>query len=296
MGKHITFKRPSLGNGGAQSLKSFALCAGLAAALAGVFWYGGMRAEPSSPSPEPEPFLSSPLLEAMRHRDRAAFARELDRLPSIDAVDADGMTAVLAVACCGDIEDLKSILTRNPDIHCAQRARGTPLMAVLMRGDAAATRLLLQRGADPCGVMGSGDCPLLAAIRGGSEECLEMIVESVRRRGGDLFPPGLRESPLSYAASDDGQMPMLRRLLAAGVDPNRAGANGELPLITALVSDAPSAATLLLNAGADVDLPDGRGRIARTLPGSDPRLAVASRRSREASRALADARPGHPGL
>jgi ankyrin repeat protein len=135
--------------------------------------------------------------------------------------------------------------------------------------------LLLQRGADPCRLVPDGDCALLAAIRGGSEECIEIIVTAVERRGGDLFPPGMLENPLSCAASDDAQEPVIRRLLAAGVDPNRAGANGQLPLITALLSDSPRSAVLLLRAGANADLPDGRGRIARALTGSDGRLAAA---------------------
>jgi ankyrin repeat protein len=159
-------------------------------------------------------------------------------------------------------------------VNRAQRGRGTPLVAVLMRRDAASARLLLQNGADVCRLLPDGDCALLAAIRGGSEECIEIVLAAQSRRGGNLFPPGMLENPLNCAASDDAQAPVLRRLLAAGVDPNRAGANGQLPLITALLSGSQRSAALLLGAGANADVPDGRGRIARALAGSDARLAM----------------------
>jgi ankyrin repeat protein len=112
-------------------------------------------------------------------------------------------------------------------------------------------------------------------MRGGSEECVEMVVAAVEQRGGDLFPPGTRENPLNSAALDDAGAPVIRRLLAAGVDPNRAGTNGELPLVTALLSGSPRSAALLLSAGADADLPDGRGRTARGLAAGDRRLDAA---------------------
>jgi ankyrin repeat protein len=216
--------------------------------------------------------MSSALLLAMLHRDQAAFVRELDRLPSIDATDAEGMTVLLTAASCGDVDDLKCVLARGPDLNRAQWSRGTPLMAAVSRGDADAARLLLHAGADPRRLSARGDSPLLAAMCGGSEECVEMVVAAVERRGGDLFPPGVRENPLNIAACDDAGAPVIRRLLAAGVDPNRAGANGQLPLVTALLSGSPRAAALLLSAGADSDLPDGRGRTARGLAGGDRRL------------------------
>jgi ankyrin repeat protein len=269
MGEDTVSKGTRVGRG-AQSLKSFSLCTLLLTALAGVFWYGGTRAE----SP-PQPFLSSPLVQAMHSRDRAALVRELDRLPSVDTPDEEGMTALLTAACCGDVEDLKCVLARGPDLNRVQRAYGSPLMAVLVRRDAAAARLLLQRGADPGRLAPDGDCALLAAIRGGSDECIDLIVAAVQRRGDDLFPPGMLENPLSCAASDDDQTPVIRRLLAMGVDPNRAGSNGQLPLVTALLCNAPRSASLLLGAGANPDLPDGRGRVARALAATDGRLAAA---------------------
>jgi hypothetical protein len=291
MGNDRVFKNTRMGGGdsgaAAQSLKTFALCMALAAALMAVFWYGGMQAESSSP----EPFLSSELLRAMRHRDRAAFIRELDRLPSVNAPDAEGMTALLTVACCGgDVEDLTSVLARGADVNRAHWVRGTPLMAILMRRDAAATRLLLRNGADAGQLVRNGDCPLLAAIRGGSEECINLTLAAQARGGAELFPPGMLDNPLNCAASDDAQEPVLRRLLAAGVDPNRPGANGQLPLVTALLTGSERSAALLLSAGANVDLPDGRGRIARALTESDGRLATAYPPNHSGPGARADAR------
>jgi ankyrin repeat protein len=262
----------SFSGDGPQSVKVFTLCIAIAVALGWIIWYGTTRDE----STTPQPFLSSPLLQAVRHRDRAAFIRELDRLPSVDAYDREGMTALLTVACCGKIDDLRDVLARKPDVNCANRGRGTPLMAVLWKGDAAAARLLLGSGADPRRVVWGGDCALLAAVRSGSEECVELTLAALGASPDDLFPSGLLENPLNGAVLDDTQEPILQRLLATGIDPNRAGANGQLPLVTAILARSHRSTSLLLRAGASADLPDGRGRMARSLMASDSRLAVAA--------------------
>jgi ankyrin repeat protein len=272
MGKNTVFFRTTISGFVPQSIKTFAVCIALAASLAGIFWYGDTRTGST-----PEPFLSSPLVRALRHRDHAAFVRELDRLPSIDTTDHEGMTALLTVACCGDLDALRCVLERKPNLDCVNRGRGTPLMAVLSRGDADAARLLLRSGADLRILVDGGDCALLSAIRGGSDECVAVVLDAASDSPGDLFLPGMVESPLNCAASDDAQEPMTRRLLAAGVDPNRAGANGQLPLVTAILSGSPRSAALLLRAGANADLPDGRGRIARGLAGREGCLATAFR-------------------
>jgi hypothetical protein len=67
-------------------------------------------------------------------------------------------------------------------------------------------------------------------------------------------------------------------------------------LITALLAGSSRSAALLLGVGANADLPDGRGRIARTLAGSDARLAVAYPPGISAPNAHADGETGQPPL
>jgi ankyrin repeat protein len=276
MGRNITVANMVAGRS-AQACKTIALCAGLVASLAGIFWYGCAGA--GSP---PEPFLSSPLLLALRHMDHPAFVREVERLRSIDAPDREGMTALLTVACCGELDDLKYVLSKNPDVNRVHPFRGTPLMAVLMRRDAASAKLLLGNGADVTRVTPWGDTALLAAVRSGSAECVELILQAApaAQHRAALVSPGMLENPLNCAASDDADEPILRRLLAAGFDPNRVGRNGQLPLVTATASGSSRCASLLITAGANPDLPDGRGRIARVLARRvarrDARLAAAN--------------------
>jgi hypothetical protein len=267
----------------AQLLKMVTACGVLAAALGGMVWYGDARGRST-----PDAFRSPPFVDALRHRDWAAFVRAIDQLPSIDTVDAEGITPLLAVVACGDDDELAYLLARGADVNWCHHALGTPLMVAVAKGDVSAARMLLRRGADATRLTSTGDVPLLAAVRGGSAECVRLVLAGGAAR--DLMPPGILANPLDGLDFADGDEELCRLLLAAGVDPNRTGRNGQLPLVSAALMGSHRCVSLLLAAGANPDLPDGRGRTARALPTNDPRIAAALRRAQPA----VAAREGQP--
>jgi ankyrin repeat protein len=175
---------------------------------------------------------------------------------------------------CGDADETEYVLMRGADPNRCQAARGTPLIAALGNADAAKAELLLRYGADPCRVTNSGDTPLLAAVRGGSVACVRLMLS----RGVEPMPPGVRENPLNCASAASAEgLGVIRILLAAGVDPNRAGTNGELPIVSTTLYRSAEAVALLRAAGADPDLPDPKGRTARAAAAGNPALAAALR-------------------
>ncbi len=65
-------------------------------------------------------------------------------------------------------------------------------------------------------------------------------------------------TPLHYAAAD-GDVPVVRRLLASGIHPAARDDDGWTPLHFAAQSSAPEVALILLDAGALIDAPDVHG-------------------------------------
>jgi ankyrin repeat protein len=246
----------------------FALVLVMVAAVLGASWYVECRGAKS-----PEAYLSSPMTVALRHRDLEAFARRIDALASVDERDEDGMTPLLAAIQLDNVPAVAYLLARGADPNQCWRGRRTPLTAAMSCGRVEMARELLRYGAAPGGVTATGDTPLLAATRGGNWEGVQLILD----RHVELMPPGIYENPLICFSSDADQGDSLRRLLAAGVDPNRRGINGKLPLLCAADSNCAPAVAVLLRGGADPAGVDGKGRTAASFAEGRPDVIAALR-------------------
>ncbi|MGE3510682.1 MAG: ankyrin repeat domain-containing protein [Vicinamibacterales bacterium] len=79
------------------------------------------------------------------------------------------------------------------------------------------------------------------------------------------------------AAAQEGDLPAVRTLIAAGVDVNAPRSDGSTPLMWAVHRDDLPMVDLLLKAGAKADLSDEQGVTPLTLAAENGSLAVASR-------------------
>ncbi|RMD78508.1 MAG: hypothetical protein D6809_05650, partial [Gammaproteobacteria bacterium] len=212
------------------------------------------------------------------------------------AAGTDLHQLLLAAAAAGSLEGVRAVLREGADPNAMARSTGyaTPLLAAVEGGSLAVVRALVEAGADPNRIpvgfrawtwTGSllpaavrpaaeaaarGESPLTLALREGREAIALYLLD----QGADpRLANGQAETPLELAAGA-GAVRVLRRLLAAGLDPDghrvaprpfnhvpgNEGLRRDSPLLRAVGQGREEAARLLLEEGADPNLPGLEGR------------------------------------
>ena len=233
----------------------------LLAGFYAIVWYAVSHSAPQPPTS----YLSSEFSAALARGDSRSFLKAAAVLTEVDRTDDEGMTLLMLAVDKSNPDAVAGLLDMGADVNRACPAYGTPLTLALGWGDAKIASLLLCRGAKANVVTREHDTPLLAAARSGSADAVRLILPHVK----EPFPESALENPLNALALETSQLDSLRMLLKAGTDPNRAGRNGELPLVSTAAAGSPEAVALLLRAGAD---PFKRSRY-----GKDAWMAAAQR-------------------
>jgi ankyrin repeat protein len=110
----------------------------------------------------------------------------------------------------------------------------TPLMEVLGRANARMAQFLLEHGARVDIANARGETPLMIAA-GGSVECVRLLLEVLRQRGGAASAggPSARDEKgrtARFEAAAAGEPEIVRLLLAAGAQPNLKDNEGKTAL------------------------------------------------------------------
>lgn len=141
-----------------------------------------------------------------------------------------------------DLKITKLLIAHGADVNAADNGGGTALQVAAYRGNLAVARLLLKAGAD----INEGNCyhggPLPCAILHGQTKMAAFLL----KRGADRH---LQAEALGLAARL-GMLQTVRRLLAAGFDPNSLAWQGRTPLHHARNGKHRTVARALLAAGA----------------------------------------------
>lgn len=170
-----------------------------------------------------------------------------------------GRTPIQAAAEGGHADTVRLLLDLGADVNAAPSPGGgrTALQAAALGGHAALVELLLARGADadaPAARVGGLTALQAAALAGEAA-----VVEILLRHGGggaDVDAPGAvgQSHPggtALHAAAAGGHLGIVRRLLAAGADPNsRAGPRRQTPMQSAHVIGRTDIVDVLVEAGA----------------------------------------------
>jgi ankyrin repeat protein len=224
---------------------------------------------------------NTPLMYAATYGNAACVRLLLDRGADVNATNSSGASALLRAAF--DYEKLRLLVERGADVNARSALGNTALLlAARTAHSSRSVELLLARGADAAATNRFGSTALMAAVAGGDEQSVRLLL----KHGADVnaqptpdelgFVLGGGRSALMWAAFR-GDLAILKLLLDAGADVNAVGGLGTA-LAQAAWSEQIAAARLLIQRGADVDLAgpkDGYAPLhwAASSENSDPALA-----------------------
>ena len=218
-----------------------------------------------------------PLIEAAKGADWEAVRSLLEQGADVTATAPDGATALHWASYWDDVETTELLIRAGADVSAPNDLGATPLWIASLNGSASMVRILLDAGANPNLALLSGETPTMTAARTGSPR----VVDQLLAAGADPNASATRgQTALMWAASQ-GHADVIGVLLEHGADvhvrsdtwsqvmaipPHSAPANqqdvphgGNTALtFAARVGDLASA-TMLVNAGADVNDADARG-------------------------------------
>jgi len=147
----------------------------------------------------------------------------------------------------GDTQQLYSLLKQGADVNGTmwEGFGYTPLMLAAEAGHADTVRALLNAGASVKTSNDFDDTLLMSAAQGGHTETVKV-----------LLTEGIRDgvSRALMFAVRRGHLDAVKVLLEAGVDVNKRGSDGDIPLIRAVLGGQVENAQALVDAGADVNV------------------------------------------
>jgi ankyrin repeat protein len=109
--------------------------------------------------------------------DRAAVQSLVQQKADLNAVQADGATAIQWAAYRDDLEMAGVLIAAGADIKLANREGATPLYLASLHGSAPMIEKLLKAGADPNALGPEGETPLMLAARTGNLDAMRTLLE-----------------------------------------------------------------------------------------------------------------------
>ncbi len=196
---------------------------------------------------------------------------------SADSCDGEGRCPLMIAAARSDIEMISTLARKGASVNRKDSSGRTALHYAMFGNSPEAVRILLRSGADPNIRDARGYSPLMYATMphhcGACAEPLILSDADLRARE----PGGF--SVLMGAISEN-EMPLVRMLLARGIDADEADDNGTTPLMLSARLGRLEAAKALVSSGASVHLRDITGKDAlqyareSTVISADEKLAI----------------------
>jgi ankyrin repeat protein len=109
--------------------------------------------------------------------DRAAVQSLLQQKADVNAVQADGATAIQWAAYRDDLEMADALIAAGADIKLANREGATPLYLASLHGSAPMIDKVLKAGADPNTLGPEGETPLMLAARTGNLDAMRVLLD-----------------------------------------------------------------------------------------------------------------------
>ncbi len=195
------------------------------------------------------PAADSPLADAAQQQDAAAIRTLLEGKADVNAVQADGMTALHWAAYHDDADLVKRLLTTEADAKVANRYGITPLFLACENGSGEIVNLLLAAGADANATLPGGETALMTAARTGRLAPVKALLAN----GANVNARERKGQTALMWATAEGHTEVIDALLEAGADYQTPLASGFTPLAFAIREGRTAAALRLIKAGAGVN-------------------------------------------
>jgi uncharacterized protein len=192
----------------------------------------------------------APLVEAVRHRNRAAVRELLRQGVDVNARQADGATALHWAAQWDDLETAGQLVRAGAQPDVVNEYGVMPLHHAALNGSAAMVEILLKAGANASAALPSGETVLMTAARSGSMAAVRTLLA----RGADVNARERQrgQTALMWAVSER-HADVARVLVEAGADIHAKTEGGFTPLLFAAREGDVDTARLLVGRGADVN-------------------------------------------
>jgi len=205
------------------------------------------------------------LVWSARRGDMRLIDELLRRGAKPDSADGKGTTPLMWAVREGQDAAVERLLAAGADVRLTDTRETTALHYAAAHGRNATVERLLPRGADRDAVDGSDDTPLTLAAAGAHFD----IVLSLAAQGADINAQGnggrtalLQAVMESRIPAGDDKARLVAELLSHGADPEIADDYGWTPLMRAAHAGDDAVIGLLLDRRADIHRPDAQGMNA----------------------------------
>jgi ankyrin repeat protein len=218
---------------------------------------------------------ASPLVDAVKSGDSAAAVALLAQGADVNVPEADGTTALHWAVHRGDVDLVRRLVRAGARVNARNEFGATPMSEAAILADPAILDALLAAGADVESPNADGQTALMVVARTSQVEAARLLL----KRGANVnaVEKWRGQTALMWAAAQR-QPAMVRELIAAGADVNARSvvnnwerqvtaepraiyrpAGGLTPLLFAAREGCVECATLLADAGANLNLADPEG-------------------------------------
>src|SRR5688572_13083504 len=200
------------------------------------------------------------LIEAAKRGDAAAVRMLLQQRVPVDAVEADGSTALHQAARYDRIDIADLLIAAKADVKTATRYNITPLSLACANGNAALIDRLLKAGADPNSTSHEGQTALMTAALNGNVDAVKLLL--IRGASVNVAEPNRGQTALMWAASE-GNTAAAATLIESGADLKAKSKAGFTPLLFAVRGGHTETVQTLLARGASANdvAPDGTSAL-----------------------------------
>jgi ankyrin repeat protein len=190
------------------------------------------------------------LIDAVKANDVATVRALLDARANVNAVQADGTTALHWAVERDAAEIVRLLIRAGANVKATNRYGATALWLASLNGNAATIGMLLEAGADASAASDEGETALMVAARTGRTDAVNLLLA----RGAD---PNVKErwrgqTALMWAAAE-GHAPVISALVARGADVNARSNGGFTAILFAAREGRMSAVEALIAAGGDMN-------------------------------------------